>query len=190
MYQKSTFILDHSRVKSFSDDITQTWALTCRRLSAASESQTGHGQAAVRGQPGELQETVRPAQVEGKLCDSPPAVSERPFSLTVCCSGRSAAVVQNCGFVQPFDTDHEEGPQAAWAGRGTDTLFIIYWAIKETKHSVETLSPGTTIFVTCLHQSLQKMLVCFGFVFVLAREVLPVVWQRYGTGPCWETANT
>lgn len=35
-------------------------------MSAASEFQTSHGQEAVRGQPGELQETVRQTQVEGK----------------------------------------------------------------------------------------------------------------------------
>lgn len=36
-------------------------------LSAASESQTGHGEEAVCGQPGELQETVRQTSVEGKI---------------------------------------------------------------------------------------------------------------------------
>lgn len=84
---------------------------------AASQPQTGDGEEVVGGELGELQTTVCQAQVEGEPSSS--AHQRETFAVvphSVCKSVPltcPTAVIQNRGFVQPFNTDHEEEPQAA-----------------------------------------------------------------------------
>lgn len=96
---------------------------------AASEPQTGDGEEVVGGELGELQTTVCEAQVEGE-----PSSSARRWEMfavvlhSVCNSlplTCPTAVIQNSGFVQSFNADHEEEPQAAWAGRGKTSLTAV-----------------------------------------------------------------
>lgn len=82
-------------------------------MSAASESQTSHGQEAVGGQPGELSEAVRQTQVEGKAQDGV-FMAELPQNVQGLISFflEPTALIQDCRSVQPSDAD-DEGPQAA-----------------------------------------------------------------------------
>lgn len=83
-------------------------------MSAASESQTSHGQEAVGGQLGELQETVRQTQVEGKAQDRAffAVLPQNVQGLISRFFLEPTALVQDCRSVQPSDADYE-GPQAA-----------------------------------------------------------------------------
>lgn len=84
------------------------------RVFAASEPQTGDGEEVVGGELGELQAAVRQAQVEGES-----HVNGETFAVVLHSvwnslpSTCSTALIQNSGSVQPFNPDHEEGPQAS-----------------------------------------------------------------------------
>lgn len=82
---------------------------------AASEPQTGDGEEVVGGELGELQAAVCQAQVEGEWnvwMDGAILLFFSTPAGTHCLSFHSTAVIQNSGFVQPFNPDHEERPQA------------------------------------------------------------------------------